>query len=224
MSVDWEQYLKEVMPDVSGCPVQLALNAVRNAAIEFANQTRVWRDDVEQVVMVAGQAVYPLVTQNVDDEEIIALHKVQFTDQTYPLSTISALHLDNARLSTTEQKPRWFNQPTPAQIEMFYTPDAASGTLNCKAILKPTKTSTFGPDFMFNDWLEEISAGAKARLLAMKRPWGDKSMVKFHRRLFINGYIEARIRDAKSNVMSSSAVRPQPFGIYRGSRTSGWRY
>jgi hypothetical protein len=218
MSVDWQDYLKEVQPDVSGCPIQLTLNAIRNSAIEFANQTRVWRDDVEDVVMVQGQDVYPLVTLQPNDESVIALHRVQFTDQTFPLSTIPAIHLDNARISTTEQKPRWFNQPTPDQIEMFYTPNGSSGTLECKAILKPTKTSTFGPDFMFNDWLEPIASGAKAKLLAMKRPWGDKSMVSFHRRLFINGWIEARIRDAKSNVMSSSRVRPQPFGVYRGSR------
>lgn len=219
MSVDWEDYLKEVQPDVAGCPIKVTLNAIRNAAIEFANQSRVWREDIDDVVMVQGQSVYPLVTQNVDDEQIIALHKCQFADQTFPISTIPAIHLDNARLSTTEQKPRWFNQPTPATIEMFYTPDDNSGTLTCKALLKPTKTSTFGPDFMYNDWLEPIASGAKAKLLAMKRPWGDKSMVSYHRRLFINGWTEARIRDSKSNVMSSSTVRPQPFGIYRGSRS-----
>jgi len=204
------------MPDVAGCPITVALNAIRNSAIEFANQSRVWRDPIEDVATAQGVPEYPLVTVNPSDEEIIALYKCQFDDQTWPLSTIPVIHLDNARLSTTEQKPRWFNQPTPASIELFYTADAVY-TLRCQAILKPTKASTFGPDFFYNDWLEPIAAGAKARLLAMKRPWGDKSMVSYHRRLFINGWTEARIRDSKSNVASSSRAKPQAFGIYRGS-------
>ena len=216
MTINWENYLKEVMPDVMGCPISVAENAIRNSAIEFANQTRVWRDRCSDVPLVQGTALYTLVPPA--DSAVIATHKVQFDDSTQPLSTIPIIHLDTARLSTTEQKPRWFNDPTPGKIEFLYTPEQ-SYTAEVWAILKPLKDSTFGPDFFFNDWLEEISSGAKARLLAMKRPWGDNSMVKYHRRLFINGYVEARIRDSKSNVMSSSTARPQPFGVYRGSRT-----
>lgn len=216
MAVNWENYLQEVLPDVAGCPIQVAENAIRNSAIEFCNKSRVYRDKLADMLTAQGTAKYTIATPV--DSEMIALHKVQHNDQTFPLPTIPAIHLDRARLSTNEQKPRWYNSPTPAEIEFFFTPDAIY-TVELWAILKPTKAATSGPDFLFNDWLEPISSGAKARLLAMSgRPWSDKSMVKFHRREFTDGWVEAKIRDAKSNVFSSSTLRPQNFGSYRNTR------
>lgn len=216
MAKTWEDYLLEVLPDTPGCPVQVAENAIRNSAIEFCNESRVWRDRPDDVPVTQGTSVYPIVTPA--NSEMIALHRVKHADESTPMFTIPTIHLDQARLSTTQQRPRWFNQPTPATVEFFLVPDATY-TIELWAILKPTKDATEGEDFLFDDWLEPIAHGAKARLKAMAaRPWGDKSMIQFHRRLFINGWVEARIRDAKSNVASSSTARPQSFGQYRNTR------
>ena len=217
MTVAWEGYLREVMPDVAGCPIRVAENAIRNAAIEFCNNSRVWRDSVTDVPIVQGTSEYTLVPPT--DSEIISTYYAKFSDSNIPLPTIPEQHLARGRQNPTQQKPKWFHAGSPPVIELFWVPDAAY-TLEVKAILKPTKASTLGPDFLYNDWLEEISHGAKARLKSMSgRIWSDKTSVKFHRREFIKGWTEARIRDTKSNVQSSTRLKPGYFGSYR--RSSG---
>lgn len=216
MAVNWEDFLPEVMLDVMGCPDSIAENAVKQSAIEFCNQSRVYRDQLADLSTANGTPTYSIVVPA--GSEMIALHKVNQVGQQLPLPTIPTILLDRFIISTTPERPRWFNQETPATITFFHTPDDIY-TYNLFAILKPTKASTSGPDFLFNDWLEPIAHGAKKRLKAMSgRTWFDGSMVKYHSREFINGWVEARIRDAKSNVMSSSVVRPQKFGFYRSSR------
>jgi len=216
VAVNWENFLPEVMLDVAGCPDSIAENAVRQAAIEFCNQSRAWRDQLADLSTVDGTAQYIIAVAA--DSEVISLHKLQHSDSMMPLPTIPTIHLDRFKLSTTKEKPRWFNQETPATVTLFNTPDAAY-TLNVFAVLKPTKASLSGPDFLYNDWLEEIAHGAKKRLKAMSgRSWADPQMVKYHSREFINGWVEARIRDSKSNVSSSSTAIPQRFGFYRSSR------
>jgi hypothetical protein len=216
MAVEWKEFLKEVLPDVKGCPVRVAENALRNAAIKFCNESRCWRGSVTDVPTVQGTSVYTLVPPA--ESEVIATYYAKFTDSNIPLPTIPEMHLDRARQNPDEDKPRWFHSPTPAEIELFWTPDAVY-TLNVKAMLKPTKAATECPDFLYNDWLEEIAHGAKARLVMMSgREWFNPKMHDYHNKEFIKGWVEGRIRDAKSNVQSSTRLKPGYFGNYRGSR------
>jgi len=217
VSVSWESFLQEVMPDVSGCPISLAENAIRNAAIEFCNQSRVYRIKLANLNTVDGTNEYTLVTPA--DTEVISLNKVRLTIDAVPLPEFPLGHQDRYALSTIKNKPNNWLQNTPSTIRFDPVPDAAY-EVQLWAILKPTRASVDGPDFLFNDWLEPIAHGAKARLKAMKgRGWYDPASLKFHRRQFINeGWVEARIRDAKSNAQGSTKAAPQEYGFYWSRR------
>jgi hypothetical protein len=214
VATSWDAYLPEVMLDVPGCPDSVAINAVKQAAIEFCNQSRIWREQLTDLSTAQGTPDYSLVGLVPADSEVLAVHKVQHDDLSKPLSTIAKQHLDRYRLTSTEEKPYYFNGDDPMTLRLYPTPDAVY-TLLVWASLKPTRASTEGPEFLYNNWLEPIAHGAKARLKAMSRPWADKNMIKFHRREFINGWVEARIRDSKSHIQSGTAAVPRPFGIYR---------
>lgn len=218
MAIDWEDYLPEVLPDVPGCPDRVAIDAILQSAIEFCNQARTWRQQLTDLVTAQSTATYDIEVEGLlpADSEPLAIHKLQHNDFSRPLATISKQQLDIYRLTDTEEKPYYFNNDEPKVVRLYPTPDAAY-TMFIWAILKPTKASTSGPDFLYNDWLEPIAHGAKARLCAQAaRPWGNKSMVRFHRSEFIGGYVEARIRDTKSNVQSSTVPYPsRRFGVYR---------
>jgi hypothetical protein len=217
MSINWEDFLKEVMPDVMGCPIRVAENAIRNAAIDFCNESRAWRDDCADVPTVQGTAEYTLVPPT--DGEVVAVYYAKFSDSNIPLSTIPEQHIKRGRQNPIQQKPKWFHAPTPGVIELFWTPDEIH-TLSVKAILKPTKSSTNGPDFLYNDWLEVIAHGAKARLVMMSgREWFMPKMYTYYKKEFIKGWTDARIRDSKSNVQSSTRLRPGYFGTYRGAKS-----
>ena len=86
-------------------------------------------------------------------------------------------------------------------------------------MLSPTRAATGAPDFLFNDWLEPIACGAKSRLMMMNgRDWFSPKLAQYHSKQFIKGWTEARIRDSKSNVQSSTRLTPGYYGTYRGSK------
>ena len=231
MAADWTAYLPEVMLDVAGCPDSVAKNAVKQAAIEFCTESRCWTDQIDDVTTVASTGTYELAATTLQtaygiDIEIVAVRKVQRPTAARPLPTIPSQHMDRWSPQTSTDEPRWFNSEqsfvTGATrsrfISLYPVPDDVY-TYNVWATLRPKKTATSGPDFLYDDWLEPIAHGAKARLKAMSnRPWADPKMIDFHRREFIKGWTEARIRETKSNVQSSTVVAPRQFGNYRVRR------
>lgn len=231
--VNWEDYLFNVMPDVAGCPISQAEKAIQLAAIEFCNNSRVYRLQLNNLSTVAAQQDYTFgAAADVPtpdlilpvDADMIALHKVQEVEggssSWRPLPMIPHNHLDRFREQQSNDHPRYFLQNTPQSIRFIPTPDDIY-EYQLWAVLKPTKASTAGPDFLFDDWVDPISHGAIARLQAMNgRAWmGAANKVAYHRREFIKGWAEARTRDDKGNtVNSSTAVSPFGFGNYRTRR------
>ena len=223
MALEWEHYLKEVLPDVKGCPVTIAENAIRNAAIEFCNESRVWREQAENVQILQDNAgPYTIDVSNINSggAQILAAHKVKPVNNNLPLHVYPIQLQDDRYTRTGRAEPQWYYFRTPDTL--FVGPGVPQEDVEAEVFvtLKPTRQSTTGPDFLCEDWLEEIAHGAKARLMAMaQRPWANPDMVRYHRREFINGWIEARIRDAKSNVVGSSKTFPyQKFGRYHNNR------
>lgn len=222
MAVNWEDYLHVVMPDVAGCPISQAENAIRLSAIEFCNQSRVYRLRLADLDSIADQSEYTIVVPA--GSEMIALHKIQEVTAGQgashrPLPAIPWNHYDRFREQQESDHPRYFLQNTPQTITLLPTPDLVYN-YQLWAVLKPTKAALDGPDFLFNDWLEPIAHGAIARLQVMNgRAWSAPNMVKFHRGEFINGWMEARTRDVKANtVNSSTGLSPFGFGNYRTRR------
>lgn len=219
-----DQFLQEVMPDVAGCPVQIAENAIRNAAIEFAEMSRVWRAQLPDITTVALQNTYTPTPPA--DSRILGIHKIISNDREIALWTLPNEQLDRFKTPDTPTEPQWYNAPTPDTLRLFPDPDDNGGqnyVLNIWAVLEPTRSATTLPDFMYDDWAEPIAHGAKARLCAMKgRSWSQPwTTVQYHSTMFKDGWVTARIRDAKTNVKSSSQILPYgntQFGFYRGQR------
>jgi len=216
MPTTWDNYMPEVAPDVAGCPKSVIRNAIRNSAIELCYEGRAWRTQITDVTMVIGTPVYTLGVPV--DSEVIATTRLLVVGDVRPLSTLPPAHQNRFKISADNGRPKFYNAETPATVTLYPPPDTAY-VAEVFALLKPTKVSLGGPDFLYNDWLEVIASGAKARLMAMAgRPWSNPKMVNIHRKAFVKGYVEARIRDAKGNVESSSYARPATFGHYRGRK------
>lgn len=59
-TVDYELFLPEVLPFVPDCPEIVAINAIRNACIDFCNKTWFWQLDLDPLPVVANVANYPI--------------------------------------------------------------------------------------------------------------------------------------------------------------------
>lgn len=227
MPVEWKQFLQEVMPDVPGCPVRVAENAIRNSAIEFCDETRIWRERAADIAMtVAGGITYPIDISAINSGEatMIAPHRVRLADSEKPLSVLAKPYLDDQWLVDGPRRPQWFYSNTPGEIT--FGPGETidkDNTAFIWVVIKPSRAALTGPDFLGEQWFEEVAHGAKARLMEMPdKPWTQTNRVKYHRDKFVKGYVEARIRDAKSNVVGSTKAVPN-VRFVRGSNSRYFR-
>ena len=70
----WRDFLPVMMLQLPGCPEFVVEDAVRAAAIEFCDRTRVWKvEAVQLATTIAGQGLY-YVTNNPTDAGLSHLH------------------------------------------------------------------------------------------------------------------------------------------------------
>lgn len=226
MAVEWEAYLREVMPDVAGCPIRVAENAVRNAAITFLEETRLWREPLTDTTTVEGQDDYTIGVSAgspdiviPDESQLLGIHKLLLGDDERALNTLNVGQLDQFPVYSQNQRPRAYYSKNTESVTLWPTPDGGDYNVRTWAILTPTRDATGAPDWLHTDWLEAIACGAKYRLLMMAgRSWANPKFAPAHRRQFRDGIVTARIRDTKSHVQQSSNASFATFGFYRGSR------
>ena len=93
---------------------------------------------------------------------------------------------------------RWYMEDTNT-VGILMSP-SAGGALRINAALKPTRASTTFPTVIYEDYIETIAHGAKARIMLIpKKPYSDKETGKYHE-LEFNGLVgEARLIAAKGS-------------------------
>jgi hypothetical protein len=65
------------------------------------------------------------------------------------------------------------------------------------------------PSFLMDRWLDEICAGAKARLQAMPgKAWSNAQAAQENRRIYEDGVLEAKIFMAHDKVLGNVRVKP----------------
>ncbi len=87
---NYSSFLQEVLPEIENVPRMVAINAIRNAAIEFCQRGLVWHYEVATFHAVADQADY-----------------VSGTDFTLPanslISQLNFVYYEKNKLITTNQ-------------------------------------------------------------------------------------------------------------------------
>jgi hypothetical protein len=62
--------LNWVMPDVPGAPLQLVNNAIRDAVIELCERALIWRQELQQILVLGPTATTTTATQIVGDTQV----------------------------------------------------------------------------------------------------------------------------------------------------------
>jgi len=205
MSKTWTAFLPQVAPTTYGAPEIMQVEAIRNSAIEFCEKSLAWQ---------VNQDPYTIPTTILN------------TDPQIPFNTDAGILVHkvlNGRLQgfgvaqLTAQTPEWcdYNYPgwldgaqlgKPSNICQI-SPDAwvpvpaATGgpwTAILRVAYKPSRDSTTGPDFLFNDYYEDIASGAIARLCAMpKKLWSETQLAMTHAAIFEEAIQRAKMRAAR---------------------------
>lgn len=182
----WEDYFPYVLPDVYGCPDPLAVQAIRDSAQEFCQKTWVWQDNVSYEIEEDLREIFVNVPRGASLVSIIYL-------------------LDNGKEKIVPENLLIKSQRNPVESEF---PAEESHNYNARVALKPSKTSEAGPIFLFNDHVEAIASGAKARLMYDPRKyWGNPELAMLHHQLFRKAIGEEKIKIQKGYSKKTSRVK-----------------
>jgi hypothetical protein len=194
-------FLNEVMPDVPGCPVAMAINALRNATIDFCTRTQAWRASLDPINVVAATATYALAAPAAYPlADIGEIQKVMLDDtEIYPSNPVQLDAWFSQWRTLSTMGVAFYTRPDDERITLASLPDAA-GVLQVEVSLVPARDATGMDTALYKRHLEAVAHGAKARLMAIpKKPWSDPATASYHLDEFNKAISGASVKAAQGN-------------------------
>lgn len=177
---DADLFLNEVMPDVPGCAKDVAVNAIRNAAIEFCKKSLVWVETLDPVNITATVDVYDL--DGMPNGSVIErINNLFYLGEKLTPSNVD--EVNTKRQLAVGGAVQFYAQSSPTQVILYGIPDVSTtGALVMDVALTPSRSSV-GIDSAITDrYLDGIVSGAKSRLMLMpKKPWSDLALASYHK-------------------------------------------
>lgn len=205
MSKAWTLWLPQVAVETYQCPEVTQIEAILYSATAFCEKSLAWQ---------AWQLPYPLPTIVAGADPSIPFN-VEVGQMVWKI--LAANLQGNSYPHVTPRTPEWCDEQYPGWLDggqlgkpsnvcqispdSFVPVPAATGgpwTMMLRVALKPTRTATVGPDFLYNDYLQQIAYGAKSQLLAMRdKPWTDLQRASAYAKIFDDACLDAKVRAAK---------------------------
>lgn len=188
-----------------GVPEPVAINAMRKAAIDFCERSRVHVVD-QTITLAAGYTSHPFEP---DNGTVVARVEQAWIDgvDIYPTTRLD-LQSANANWATISGTPTNYLQENTEEIILFPKPDSAQ-TLTLKVALKPSRKSNGIEGWLVEKYLEEIMHGAAWKLLVMVgKPWAEPSAALYHKGAFDDGIQSARLDAQKGHVKAPLRTKP----------------
>lgn len=202
----WAEFYDSLLPDVPGCTPAMANVALRHASREFCERTLAWSVWLD-----------PQGTNAVSPEYDFEI------DQTQEVVKLLAATLDGIPvtvLSVNDLPANWRERPcgargvfTEDRRAFTVLPQPAAGLkLRTRVALKPSMTSAGVEEAFFAQFVEDICAGAKARLMASpKKPYSDPTLSGMHRGTFDRRCDQVAVQVAKSFSRAPRRTKPNFF-------------
>lgn len=208
--VEYSAFLPDVLPYVRDCPEFVAINAIRNACIEFCEKSTWWRTTLETIPLVAGQSEYDLDVEV--GSGIAVIISAHIGRQPLIVSTEEYLR-DTIGPDWRERtgSPQWIVHDGDFDtVRLAFVPDSVpEDELTLHVSLRPIKSSTRVPKELYERWGEIIGFGARARLHDTPgQPYANEEAAKKYRQWFESGYGEAKIQANRGRGRAALFVRP----------------
>lgn len=161
--IDLDVFLHMIEINALAAPEPLILQSIRQAALRFCERTRLWRDS--DIIRTDGADPEPISVPNDS-----VLFEVFACSQGH-----KALHpITFAKLA--EERPHWRIEPVgnTGGSRWYICPEfgtiqaipRCAGILVVETIVKPSATAESLPDFLFENYGQDIANGASAMVLA----------------------------------------------------------
>lgn len=214
MSTSYEAFLPDVVQFVRDVPEIVAIHAIRNACIEFCEETRYLQIDNDPVAIVANEADYGLDTDT--GYRIIDIVEAWAGDQFLipkSLEELSRIYR-TTDWRTNKGNPYYFYRTRMGSVTLVPIPTISSATskayLKCRVAVAPSRNSTSVDDDIYERFVETISHGARARLYGTaNQPYHDPKAELIYRKKFNDDIADVRTRVNKGLTRASGQVEFQ---------------
>jgi hypothetical protein len=196
-TVSVDQWFADVVPAAQLCPNPIIRRELVNACRDLCDRTMLWVSKLDPIDVVADEAEYQLAANGA---EIAGVDRAKFNGKTiYPVSE-TALDEDESqdyktswRDKTTDIPERYF-VTFEKKLRLVYMPDAnLTSGLEVWVYTIPLISATAVPSFLWENFKDMITDGAKGRLKAISdMPWSDMELAG----AFLGSY-EAQMTKAK---------------------------
>jgi len=213
--VGYDSYLFKVLPEVSGCPPIVAEDKIRDAIIEICQSTSIWRKELPTFYTSDGTPTYEIL---MDDYEQLCQVSwgylvLEASNERFDLDVVSEDELDassNKGWRALEGTPKFVYMASPITIRLAIIPNQQFACY-LGIFVKPTQASFEAPKWFFDQYLETIACGAKAKLLNMKgRSWYDPKAAADELMDFNKGIQDIRNAATRSHTRGPKHVAMRP--------------
>lgn len=193
--VPWDDFLDWVVPYVKGCAVALCVQHIRDSAIKFCEDTRIWQVDHIPVDAVAGKKTYlfsPPPNTKVVRIERVWFQKKEVDPVTEPELKVLYTHWP----SVTDSEPRYFFQEGLEDMRLVGFPSVdVAQAIEMKASIKPARSATGIEQSIWERYGEGIAAGALQTLFSTPdKPWSSPQQAGFFETVWTDAKDHARMK------------------------------
>lgn len=209
-----DQLLPYLLPEVPGVPDSLATQAIMRTCNDFCWETGVWNEIQDPIPVQDGVNEYELDTPK--GAQIVTIKSIWMVNRELVPVTMERLQelIPNWQESQGSD-PAYYNCPNDwSAVRIYPIPMGAnSAKMTIRAIYTPDQFGSFIPQFLVDVYLDEILAGAKARLMQMPgKSWSNPALAGVNQTAFIDGITKAKVFIAHDKVAGSVRVRPMRYG------------
>ncbi len=182
-TIDYSAFLEYVIPHVPGVPEVIATRCIRDMVIDFCDETKTYIQTLDPTAVRSGdlemELDIPSGTKLAGVIMLTLLDGTQFT----PLDHYLVKH----------------------GIVEFIQPFGGDDSVTATVALKPSRTSTRCPSYIFEDHAETIGFGAQAMLLAMpNEEWGNPALAPSAYSMYRVGVNKAKRSGKTGKVMGNT--------------------
>ena len=209
MSIKYDKFMTEVLPYVHDCPEIAAINAIRNAVIEFCEESKILQETLDSITLIPKLNNYDLDVA--DGYRPVGV--MQAWSSNLPMTPKSADDLGRIYPQDWREmsgNPQYFMQYRPDELIVVPFSDTRRvGALRVIVAIAPTRDSQEVEDIVWQKYAETIGFGARSRLYdTPNQPYYDPNFAQLFRAKFMNGIGKAKIDATRSFTRAGTRVRP----------------
>lgn len=208
-NVDFSVFLPEISHLIQGCPEPTAINAVRNATIEFCSSN--WWQETQDSVDV-DDTDFPLTIEGTTGATVVSLLGVNLDGRDLVPTTMDELDKRaHDWRENTSSLPTNYYQPNPEEVCLYPRLDTTLPMI-LRVSYAPLRSATSVVEYLYQIHLETIAAGALARLMAIPmQPWSNPKLAMYYSNQFNRGKNSAAMDANKSFSRAPLTVQMRRF-------------